>query len=111
MTSSTYSAEMQDRMQVLFQQEATFYMTNDYLGTLLQQHKAAPDDMSGTSKILNQHWRQVMCEWAYHGKSRAVCGVASNNEGFQHLTNDDDDCYYAKWWITLTFRATLSVLA
>jgi hypothetical protein len=66
--NSSYPTEMQDRTQVLFRQEATFYLTTDYLGTLLQNIKAAPDDSSGASKMLNQHWRQVMCEWAYHGK-------------------------------------------
>ena len=74
-TSSSYPTESQDRLEVLFRQEITFYLTSDYLGTLIQQQQAsstgaAGEDSESTGsnpRMLNQHWREVMCEWAYHG--------------------------------------------
>lgn len=74
---SSYPTESQDRLEVLFRQEITFYLTGDYLGQLIQQRQqqqqaatlSTTDEgsSSGGSKMLNQHWREVMCEWAYHG--------------------------------------------
>ena len=73
---SSYPTETQDRLAVLYRQEVSFYLTTDYLSELL--HRQGKDNRSddGTSssgssnnsKMLNQHWREVMCEWAYHGK-------------------------------------------
>ncbi|CAB9511839.1 diatom-specific cyclin [Seminavis robusta] len=70
-SSNHNTVELQDRLDVLFRQETTFYLTSDYLGALIQkqQHKAVDDSRSSgsnNSKMLNQHWREVMCEWAYH---------------------------------------------
>ena len=70
----SYPTESQDRLEALFRQEITFYLTSDYLSALIQrrqqqQPEAAPEEGSnnGGSRMLNQHWREVMCEWAYHG--------------------------------------------
>jgi len=67
------SSEAQDRLVVLFHQEMSFYQTSDYLGALI--HKSdikgnmdKESSSSSSSKMLNQHWREVMTEWAYHGK-------------------------------------------
>ena len=66
------STDIEERLEVLFRQESSFYLTTDYLSTLIQQRADGGDDdtsaSSGGSKMLNQHWREVMCEWAYHGK-------------------------------------------
>ena len=77
---SSYPNECQDRLEVLYGQEVSFYLTSDYLSTLihrqdnsLNNNNSSKSDASCTtgssnSKMLNQHWREVMCEWAYHGK-------------------------------------------
>ena len=81
---SSYPTETQDRLEVLYRQEASFYLTTDYLSELIQrQGKDSKSDdgsnssgASSNSKMLNQHWREVMCEWAYHGKfvgARTMC--------------------------------------
>lgn len=67
----SYPTESQDRLEVLFRQENSFYLTTDYLGALIEQRTASAaasdsSSSSGSSKMLNQHWREVMCEWAYH---------------------------------------------
>jgi len=64
--------ERQDRLNVLFRQEMAFYLTTDYLGKLIQKKREAAaittaEESLSSSKMLNQHWREVMCEWAYHG--------------------------------------------
>lgn len=77
---SSYPNETQDRLAVLYQQEVSFYLTTDYLSAILHRQGRDSKSDDGTSsgsnsKMLNQHWREVMCEWAYHGKygARLMC--------------------------------------
>lgn len=83
---SSYPTESQDRLEVLYRQEVSFYLTTDYLSTLIHRqaqdntvnsNNSKGDDGTSNSKMLNQHWREVMCEWAYHGKyncsARTLC--------------------------------------
>ena len=50
-------AHEMEAIKALFKKERAFYLTNDYLGSALQDSKNA-----------NEHWREIMCEWAYNGK-------------------------------------------
>lgn len=75
----SYPTESQDRLEALFRQEMTFYLTSEYLSSLIQRRQqqqqqnpetapsAEEGSSNGGSRMLNQHWREVMCEWAYHG--------------------------------------------
>jgi hypothetical protein len=60
----------------LSQREAAFYLKNDYLSCL-----SSSEQTPSRSGQINQHWREVMCEWAYNGKMENVlaCRIASGS--------------------------------
>ena len=75
-------------MEVLFWQEMTAYKTVDYLSAFrknLQQPGGAPynmqptttktsisfgieDDIASSGEQIKEHWRDIICEWAYNCK-------------------------------------------
>ena len=88
--SSAVPVDLRERLEVLFWQEITSYRTDDYLGAFRRSQVevlANPpatnneervvftgsstafgigDDAAGEQ--IKEHWRDVICEWAYNRK-------------------------------------------
>jgi hypothetical protein len=69
-----------EQLQVLLRQETTTYKTEDYLMRLQQQQQqqridapphssvASRDGSASSAGIIDQRWREKICEWAYKGE-------------------------------------------
>ena len=85
--ASPVPVDLRERMEVLFWQETTSYKTVDYLSSFrknLQQPDRAPTNIQATTKTaisfgieddiassgdqIKEHWRDIICEWAYNCK-------------------------------------------
>lgn len=82
--------DLRERMEVLFWQEMTSYKTEDYLSVFYSQSATegstdiylsaaidakntkitgVDDDFRGAKEAIKEHWREIICEWAYNCKS------------------------------------------
>jgi hypothetical protein len=76
-----------EQLQVLLRQETTAYKTEDYLMRLQQQQQqqqhqqqrqrsdapphssvASRDGSASSEGVIDQRWREKICEWAYKGE-------------------------------------------
>lgn len=89
--ASAVPVDLRERMEVLFWQEMTSYKTEDYLSAfrknLQDPRSCAPnfqpatktsasfgieDDIASSGEQIKEHWRDVICEWAYNRKLRKI---------------------------------------
>jgi len=84
-TATNVPVDLRERLEVLFWQEMTGYQTHDYLAAFqasagspsLGSNHSAKDQMgeevtssSPPGEQIKEHWREIICEWAYNCKCK-----------------------------------------
>ena len=88
----TAPSDLKERLEVLFWQEMTSYATHDYIGAFQRRGILPPPSNFPTSRsptqdasafglegdwtpgeLIKEHWREIICEWAYNCTLLIVC--------------------------------------